>query len=106
MKKKDVSTINNSIYYESDEHIDTISDSNKQVYPRNNPIEETHIVDRVCSLSVRVGLFESAFVTGGSIEPITNVLENSRMGPMLPPMTKADSKSLTLTDKLQTLSTM
>ena len=27
MKKKDVSTINDSIYYESDEHVDTISDS-------------------------------------------------------------------------------
>ena len=26
MKKKDVSTINNSVYYESDEHIGTISD--------------------------------------------------------------------------------
>ena len=26
MKKKDVSTIKNSIYYESDEHMDTISD--------------------------------------------------------------------------------
>ena len=26
MKKKDVSTINNSVYYESDDHTDTISD--------------------------------------------------------------------------------
>ena len=29
-KKKDVSTINDSLYYESDEHADTISDSSKQ----------------------------------------------------------------------------
>ena len=29
MKKKDVSTINNLVYYESDEHADTISDSRK-----------------------------------------------------------------------------
>ena len=29
MKNKDVSKINNSIYYESDEQVDTISDSNR-----------------------------------------------------------------------------
>ena len=29
MKKKDVSTINDSVYNESDEHVDTISDSSK-----------------------------------------------------------------------------
>ena len=28
---KDVLTINDSVYYESDEHVDTISDSSKQV---------------------------------------------------------------------------
>ena len=50
MNKKDVSKINDSVYYESDEHVDTIHDSNKQVDPRNNPIVETHIVNRVCSL--------------------------------------------------------
>ena len=31
MKKKYVSTIKNSVYYELDEHIDTISDSKNQV---------------------------------------------------------------------------
>ena len=62
MKNKNVSTINNSIYYESDEHVDLISDSDKQVDPRNDPISETHIVEMVCSLSVRVGLFEPAVV--------------------------------------------
>ena len=67
MKNKDVSTINDSVYYELDEHVDTISDSKKQVDPRNDPIAETHIFDRVCSLSVRVVLFEPAVVIGGSI---------------------------------------
>ena len=76
MKKKDVSTINDSLYYESDENIDMISDSDKQVDPRNDPIAETHIVDRVFNLSVRVGLFKTAVVIGGSIGPVTNVLEN------------------------------
>ena len=47
MKKKDVSTIKYSVYYESDENIDTISDSNKQVDPRSDPMVETHIVDKV-----------------------------------------------------------
>ena len=39
MKKKDVSTIGNSIYNESDEHVDTISDSSKQVDARNEQIK-------------------------------------------------------------------
>ena len=38
----------------SDEHVDTISESSKQVDASNDPIKEIHIVDRVCNLSVRV----------------------------------------------------
>ena len=45
MKKKDVSTINDYVYNESDEHLDMIIDSRKQVDPRNNPIKGTHIVN-------------------------------------------------------------
>ena len=44
---KDALTINNSIYYESNEHVDTISDSSKQVDARNGSIKDTHIGDRV-----------------------------------------------------------
>ena len=47
MKNKDVSTINDYVYYESDEQVDTISDSNKQFDPSSNPMTETHIIDRV-----------------------------------------------------------
>ena len=46
MKNKYVSTINDLVYYESDEHVDTISDSSKQVDASNDPIKETHIFDR------------------------------------------------------------
>ena len=53
----------NSVYYELDEHVDTISDSNKQVDARNEPIKETHIVDKVRNLSVGVVSHEPA-VTG------------------------------------------
>ena len=77
MKNKDVSTINDYVYHESDDQVDTISYSNKQVDPISNPMAETHIVDRVSKLSVGVGLFEPA-VIGGGIGPVTNVLENSR----------------------------
>ena len=52
MKNKDVSKINDSVYYELDEQVDTISDSRKQVDPINDPIKETHIVDGVHTLSV------------------------------------------------------
>ena len=55
MKKKDVSKINDSIYNESEEHVDTISDSSKQVDPRNDPIKYTHIVDGVRTLSTGIG---------------------------------------------------
>ena len=75
MKNKDVSTINDYVYHESDEQVDTISDSNKQADPRSDPTAETHIVNRVRRLSVRVGLFEPS-VIGGRIGPVTNVLEN------------------------------
>ena len=77
MKNKYVSTINDSAYYESDERVDTISDSRKQVDQINDPIAETHIVDGVFTLSVRVGLFKPAVAVGGSIGPVTNFLDNS-----------------------------
>ena len=51
--KKDILTINNSVYYASDENVDTISDSSKQVDASNKPTKETHISDRVRNLSVR-----------------------------------------------------
>ena len=75
MKKKDVSTINDYIYYKSDEQVDKISDPKKQVDPRIDPIEEIHIVDSVRNLSVEVGLFETA-VIGGGIGPVINFMDN------------------------------
>ena len=49
-RKKDVSTINNSVYYELDEQVDAISDSRKQVDASNKPIKDTHIVNRIINL--------------------------------------------------------
>ena len=54
MKNKDVSTINNSVYYESDEHAHTISDSSKHFDASNKPITDTHILEGINNLSVRV----------------------------------------------------
>ena len=62
MKKKDVSTINDSVYYELDEHVDTISDSSKQVDASNDPIKETHIVDGINNLSVKVVFVKPAVI--------------------------------------------
>ena len=67
MKKKDVSTINNSVYYESDQHVDTISDSSKQVDASNEPIKETHIVEGINNLSVGVVFVEPAVIEVGII---------------------------------------
>ena len=53
--KKDVLTINDLVYSESDKHVDTISDSSKQVDSSKDPIKENHIVDRVRNLYFGVG---------------------------------------------------
>ena len=62
MKNKYVSTINDSVYNESDEHVDTISDFSKQVDPRSDAIKETYIVDGVRTLSVGVGYLNPDFI--------------------------------------------
>ena len=62
MKKKDVPTIKDSVYNESDEHVDTISDSSKQVDPINDPIKETRIVDGVSTSSIGVRYLEPAVI--------------------------------------------
>ena len=78
MLKKDVSTINDSAYYELDEQVDTISDSNKQVDASSKPKEETHIIDRIRKLSVRQ-IFEPAVIGVIGQDLVTNVKENSRV---------------------------
>ena len=65
--KKNALTINDSVYYESYENIYTISDSRKQVDARNEPIKETHIVDRVRNLSVGVGSVKPSLIGVGII---------------------------------------
>ena len=54
IKNKYVATINNSVYYESDEHVDTISYSIKQVDASIEPIKDIHIVDGINNLSAGV----------------------------------------------------
>ena len=80
MKQKDVSTIDDSVYNDLYEHVDTISDFIKLVDPRNDPIKETHIVDGVSTLSIRVGPLEPAVIRiiGQDItDLVTHVLTNS-----------------------------
>ena len=61
-----------------------ISDSSKQIDVRNDQIKETHIVDRVCNLSVGVGSLEPAVIgiikqvsTQLSSNVVTNVVTDS-----------------------------
>ena len=58
---------------------------------------ETHILDRVCKLSVRVGLFEPAAIGVIGKDLITNVQDNSRVELSL------DSFSPLNTDKLKAI---
>ena len=62
VQNKDASTINDSVYYEPNDQVDTVSDSNKRVDPRSNPMAKTHIGNRIRKLSVGVGLFEPAII--------------------------------------------
>ena len=77
MKNKDASTISDSEYNESDKHVDTISDSSKQVDAITEPIKDTHIVDGINNLSVGVISVEPAVIViriirQGSNQIITN----------------------------------
>ena len=67
MKKKDVSSIKDSVYYELDEHADTISDSSKHVDASNKPMKDTHIVNGINNLSVGVVCVEPAVIGVGII---------------------------------------
>ena len=73
MQNKDVSTISDYVYYESDEQVGTISYYNKQVDPK----AETHIVDRIRKLSVR--LFNPAVIGFIGKDLVMNFLDNSRV---------------------------
>ena len=73
------------VYYNSDEHVDTISYSSKQVDASNKPIKKTHIVDKVCNLSVGVVSEDPAVIgigiirngiTQGVINGGTNIVRN------------------------------
>ena len=84
-EKERNNTIKYSVYYESDEHVNTISDSSKQVDARNEPIKETHIVDGINNLSVGVVSVEPAVIgigiigqgiTQGAINGGTNIGSN------------------------------
>ena len=62
MKNKEEKAIDDSVYHESDENTDKISDSSKEVYASNKPITDTHIVEGINNLSVGVVSFDPAII--------------------------------------------
>ena len=105
MLKKDVLKINDLVSYESDEHVDTISDSRKEVDASNEPIKETHIVNRVRNLSVGVRLFEPS-VIGGHIQPVMNILDNLGVElshNILSPLNRNTSKAFVIGSKFKSV---
>ena len=85
MKNKEVKTIDDLVYHESDKHADTISDSSKQVDASNEAITDTHIVRRVRNLSVGVVSVDPSVIgvgiigqgiTLGVINGRTNIVNN------------------------------
>ena len=80
MKKKDVSKINDSVYYESNEHVYTIIDSSKPVEASNGPIKDTHIVGGINKLSVEVVYVDPTVIGVGIIgQVITQGVINGGM---------------------------
>ena len=80
MKKKYVSTINDLVYYESDERADTIIDSSKPVDTSNYPITDTQIVEGINNLSVGVASVEQSVIGVGIIgQGITQGVINGSM---------------------------
>ena len=77
IQKKDISTINNSAYYESDDQLDTISYCKEQVDPSSDPRIDTHITDRIQKLSIRPITLEPV-VIGQDL--VMSVQETSRNG--------------------------
>ena len=80
IQKKDIPTINNSAYYESEDQVDTISDTKEQVDPRSNPRLDTHITTGIQKLSIRPITIEPVIV---GHDLVTSVLETSRDGLLL-----------------------
>ena len=79
IKKEKLSTINDTVYYESDEHKDTISDSGKHVDASTKPITDTHIVKGVNNLSVVIISVEPSVIGVGIIgQGITQVVISGR----------------------------
>ena len=81
IKKKEAKTINDLVYYESDEHTDTISDSSKQADASNKPITDTHIVEGIITLSVGIVSVELTVIIvriigQGTTQGIINVRTN------------------------------
>ena len=85
MKKKDVSTINDLVYFESAEQVDTISDSKKQVDASNELIKNPHVVNVLNNLSFVVVSVKPAVIgviiigqgiTQGVINGGTNIVIN------------------------------
>ena len=77
--------MNDSVYYESDEHADTISDSIKQVDTSNKPIKDTHIFEGMNNLSVGIVSVDPAAtgvgiigqgITQGVINGYTSIRRN------------------------------
>ena len=80
-KNKDVLTINDSIYHNSDEHEDEISDSSKQVEASKEPIKDTHVLNTSVGIvsvkpaAVGVGIIGRG-ITQGVISRGTRIVKN------------------------------
>ena len=62
IQKKDISAINNSAYYDSDDQVETISDFKEQVDTNIDTRVDTHITDGIQKLSIIPITFEPVVI--------------------------------------------
>ena len=112
IQKKDIWTINNFAYYESDDQIDTISDSNKQVDtssssntdsveqidPSSDPRVDTHITDGIQKLSIRPITFKPVVIRQDLITSVQETSWDSLLRESLKPLHTISLKEI-VTDR-------
>ena len=94
IQKKDISTINNSGYNESNYQVDTISDSKEKIDPSSNPMVDTHITNKIQKLSIRPITFEPVFIGQELVMSVQETLRDGLSQESLKPLHTISSKEI------------
>ena len=110
VQNKDISTINDSGYNDSDDQVGKISDSKeqietssrlrtysfKQVDPNSDPRVDNHINDRIQKLLIRPILFEPAVIGQDLVTSVRETLQEGLSRESLKPLHTINSKKIVM----------